>query len=511
MGFFDFFAKRASDNIEEDRFCLKEGYAINRETEYYLDVADQFIYQPDVYELARYLAKRSQIETIIDIGSGNGIKLKPFSDDYQLICIDYGGNQEIIRKNLPSMHFVEANLEEGLPSLPPVALAKTLIIISDVVEHLVNPHKLLASLSSLSHQCPYILISTPDRVKCRGLGDFGPPANRCHVREWTADEFDLLLRRYDFAPFMLGHTINTSYHLQKNTILALTGTHLYQPATKPCRVLAVVNAYNEVDMIGEVVEHLLRQDVDVQVVDNWSNDGTYEAIQSLEAAYPGRVFSCRFPEQPGQYYEWERLLKHTVEVGAASGYDWIIHQDADEIRESPWKGVTLGAAIAFIDELGFNAIDFTVLDFRPVAPQSDRPGGMQNNLLFFEFGKRPGHFAQVKAWKNQSGVAVNLAASGGHIAEFADQKVYPIKFLLRHYPLRSPEQARKKIFADRKGRFLPAEKEGKGWHIQYDQFTPEDSFIWDRNSLICWNRNLLDNEYFVERISGIGVVRDKEG
>jgi len=499
--------KNIEKNITKNNYCIKAGYEINSDTDYYLDVANNFIYQPDVYELAYYLAQRTGVKYIIDIGSGNGIKLQRFLPDYNITCVDYGDNRNIIMNNLPGIGFVEANLENGLPNFPVAILQDAIVIISDVVEHIINPDKLFTSLSALSHQCPYLLISTPDRVKCRGLGDFGPPLNRSHVREWQADELDLLLRQYEFGAFMLGYTINTSYHLQKNTMLAISGTHIYRKIDQNVKVLSIINMFNEGDIIQETVQHLLEQQVDVHIVDNWSTDDSYEKVIEMQKKYPERIFITRFPEQPSPHYEWENLLNNTATIAGSCQYDWIIHQDADEMRESPWKGATLCQAISFIDSLGFNAIDFTVLDFRPVEPDDERAGGVKNNLLFFEFGKRPGHFVQIKAWKNTSRLAVDLSSSGGHAVDFPNVKVYPIKFILRHYSLRSQKQARNKIFAERLQRFLPAEKQDKGWHVQYDHFKSEDTFIWDKDSLICWNRNSIDSEYFVERISGIGITR----
>jgi glycosyltransferase involved in cell wall biosynthesis len=504
MGFFGFGSKK----IQQQDFCIKPGYIINASAGYYLDTENTFVYQPDVYELAYYLAKRTAVKNIIDIGSGNGLKLQKFLPEFNIICIDYGENRNIIENNLPNIEFIEANLENGLPTFAKSVLQDAIVIISDVIEHIVDPDKLLTSLSVLSHRCPYVLISTPDRVKCRGIGDFGPPSNNCHVREWQLDEFYSLLIKYHYNAFMLGYTVNTDYHLQKNTILAVSGTHVYRPGGKLVKVLAVINTYNEGDIIRETVQHLLDQQVDVHVVDNWSTDDSYEKVVAMQQQQPDRIFITRFPAQPSPHYEWENLLKNTVDIATQSSYDWIMHQDADEMRESPWKDITLREAITFIDSLGFNTIDSTVLDFRPVEP--DRADNINPPIIYFEFGKRSGHFAQMKTWKNKPGLAVDLASSGGHVVAFAEQRIYPIKFITRHYPLRSQQQAKNKIFADRLQRFLPEEKQGKGWHIQYDHFKQEDTFVWDRNTLISWNRHTFDIEYFVERISGIGIVRNKD-
>lgn len=496
-------------NFDENDFCIKSGYVHNANPEYFEDTTNDFTYQPDVYDLAYYLAERCNVSYIIDVGSGNGKKLKKFVDQYKVICIDYGSNLDLLNRNISVYKFIEANLEEGLPYIDMDVLNKSIIIMSDVIEHIINPEQLLLDLRNLSHISPYVLISTPDRNKVRGVRDFGPPVNKSHVREWAIDEFDLLLKKYKFHSFMLGHTVNTDFHLQKNNILALTGKFVYESPPYKVSVLAIINVYNESDIIEQVVNHLLEQGVNVHIVDNWSTDGTYEKIENL-SKHNSRIKLQRFPEKPPQYYEWEALLKNTEKIASESEYDWVIHYDADEIRESPWSGVTIADAISYIDSRGFNAIDFTVIDFRPTGEDNYKFGdSVQQKLSHFEFGKRSGHFVQVKGWKNIKGRKYNLASSGGHNCLFQDRKIYPIKFLNRHYPLRNQSQAKKKIFQERVNRFSPVEKNVKGWHVQYDQYTPEDMFVWKQESLIYWDRKFFEMEYFVERISGVGIVRTR--
>src|SRR5690606_1201477 len=145
-----------------------------------------------------------------------------------------------------------------------------------------------------------------------------------------------------------------------------------------------------------------------------------------------------------------------------------------------------------------------VCDFRPV-DDGFRPGDpLERTLARFEFGKRAGHFSQVKAWK-QGTEAVALAKSGGHNAAFAGRRVFPYKFLLRHYPLRSPQQARRKVFAERMTRFSPGER-AKGWHIQYDGLQPDASFLWP-DGLTEFDAGNTRRDCVVELISGIGIVR----
>ena len=92
-------------------YCIKDGYQVNREPSYYLDVSAQFVYQPDVYELAFFLGQRTGAKYVIDIGSGNGAKLQKFLPLFQVVCLDFGDNRTILEQNLPGVQFIETNLE----------------------------------------------------------------------------------------------------------------------------------------------------------------------------------------------------------------------------------------------------------------------------------------------------------------------------------------------------------------------------------------------------------------
>ena len=61
------------------------------------------------------------------------------------------------------------------------------VLAIDIIEHLLNPDTLLNFIDKINFKL--CVISTPERDICRGINDMGPPANKCHVREWNSDEF----------------------------------------------------------------------------------------------------------------------------------------------------------------------------------------------------------------------------------------------------------------------------------------------------------------------------------
>ena len=248
----------------------------------------------------------------------------------------------------------------------------------------------------------------------------------------------------------------------------------------PPSVVAIIAAYNEADIIETVVADLLDQDIKVYFLDDGSTDGTAEIVERHNGN--GVLAVERLPQhQNGERehgFAWERILGRKAQLATELDADWFIHHDADEFRESPWPGMTLRDGIGWVDRLGFNAIDFVCLDFWP-----DREGfvnGHDVRDVFTRFAPAaPYDRVQIRCWKKTDS-PVDLTTSGGHEAQFESRRVFPVRFILRHYPIRGQQHGERKVFHER--RFLEAERE-RGWHVQYDAFREGRSFLHDPSSL----------------------------
>jgi hypothetical protein len=246
------------------------------------------------------------------------------------------------------------------------------------------------------------------------------------------------------------------------------------------RVVAIIAAYNEADIISPLIEHLVGNGVEAYLIDNRSTDGTVaEARRWLgKGLLEIETFPKEAPAGDGPTgFDWEGILRRKEEVARELDADWYIHNDADEFREPPWPGMSLKEAIRWVDRLGYNCIDFRVLNFRPV-DAGFRPGADPRE--HFTRWEEPILHDRVRlnCWKAQTD-PVSLASSGGHEVRFPGRRVFPIRFLLRHYPVRSQEHGERKIFDERKKRFLERER-AKGWHVQYDDIEANDhSFVGD--------------------------------
>jgi hypothetical protein len=213
-----------STGCAERNYFIKGGYQENPQPQYcdYTDRNNTEVWQPDVYKTALEIAERTHCKYIIDIGSGDGKKLKTFEEKFQIIAVDYGTNEVAIRKNVQLHSFINANLENTVPVIAKEIIKDAVAIFSDVVEHLIRPDAILHYLSQVASDCVALIISTPDRDRTHGTNHFGPPPNKCHVREWNLNEFRSLLQYFQFPKFTISYTRSNNVSPELNTILVTT-------------------------------------------------------------------------------------------------------------------------------------------------------------------------------------------------------------------------------------------------------------------------------------------------
>ena len=282
-------------------------------------------------------------------------------------------------------------------------------------------------------------------------------------------------------------------------LISDSDTPLQSETPESFRVIAVISAFNEEDIIIPAIEQLHKNGVDVYLIDNWSTDDTYQKAQSLLGK--GLLGSEKFPQNgPSPTYDWKDLLKRKEYLCTELKADWFIHHDADELHESPWEGVRLRDAIYRVDQQGYNAIDYTLLKYYPVDNNYRSESSFADYFKYFEFAKQT---VRSRAWKATNGRVV-INESGGHNAVFLGRKAYPYKFLLRHYPIRSQSHGEKKVFIDRIRRMNPEERK-QGWHVHYDLMASGSSMLKNPEALIEFDSDFY-SDYLVERLSGIGIT-----
>jgi len=220
-----------------ETYFLKPGYRSRERPEYFVDDVDDAVYQPDVYPLAARIAGATGASTLIDIGCGRAQKLIEETGALQTIGIDFGDNLAWCREHHPARRWLECDLDR--PHELPVSardLDGSLLICSDVIEHLVNPEHLLSSLRAALQHASALLLSTPERDLTRGITDTGPPGNPCHVREWNLPELARLLEHEGLTPRRIGLTRSDDQSSVMHTMLVVVeGRKRLTGSRKPSR------------------------------------------------------------------------------------------------------------------------------------------------------------------------------------------------------------------------------------------------------------------------------------
>ena len=150
------------------------------------------------------------------------------------------------------------------------------------------------------------------------------------------------------------------------------------------RVVALLATYNEERFVGACIEHLERQGIETYLIDNESTDATVEIAARFELA--GLETAPRHG-----VYSWRPLLERKEALAETLDADWFVHLDADETRLPPRSSLTLAEAIAEVDALGYNAVDFQEFTFVPTieAPDHDHPRFQETMHHYYAYSPGP--------------------------------------------------------------------------------------------------------------------------
>ena len=178
-----------------------------------------------------------------------------------------------------------------------------------------------------------------------------------------SEEFRRMLENAGLEILFHGRMPASAVNQEKNGVLCVVRKPRPLLQTREnFRVIALVGAYNEEDVIVPLIEHMNAQGVEVCLPDNWSTDQT--AAKASQHLNRGVTSILKFPASgPIQTHEWRSMLKKKAELSRELEADWFIRLDPDEIREPAWPGVTIRDALYRADQEGFNAVDHTILVF----------------------------------------------------------------------------------------------------------------------------------------------------
>ena len=466
-----------------------------------------------LHEFVTYLAQRFGCTHVIDVTCRSASNLADLYSGLQVIGINIG---KMLRLGHELREY-EASIECSLDDLPNIPISydmikRSAIVCTGVIEYLGNPTYFLENLKRWLNYAPVCILSIPQRDLIHRNHETNSSANTGVARKWNPTELETLLRTQGFNLAFIGLNANIGTDFETNEIIAVIEKNIqsnnglaaprYRNHISDFRVVTIMPAYNEEDIIVPSIKHLVDQGIGVYLIDNWSTDTTYDLAKQF--IKKGLVGIERFPRDgPSRYFDFRGILRRIEQVSRTIEADWLVYQDVDEVRMSPWAGMSYKEGIYEVDRTGFNSIDHTTIMFNPVDNNYVPASDFEAYFKYFEFAKR--QLPQIKAWKNLRH-HISLVASGGHQVRFGGRKVYPYNFLIKHYRIRSQQHGEKKVFLERKSRWMP-EESARGWHIQYDNVKEGQSFLRLASDLEFFDEVSFNKMYLIERLSGIGAAR----
>lgn len=231
------------------------------------------------------------------------------------------------------------------------------------------------------------------------------------------------------------------------------------------RVLAVVTTLNDEDIIAATIERLVKEGIELYMVDTGSTDDTIgEATRWLNRGLIGTEIHRVDPGAAGA----ATLLHRRAEICHREQADWYLYQGGDEISYGPWPGLSLLKSILHVDKLGFERIESRRITLRPVDDSFQRGRDPAVHFKFWE--DTPRAESELMCWKRGTADAGRL---------------FPIEFLTCCYPIRSSDQGRKKLAVRQDSTDAVASTMPPG-----DTRAPS-RFIWDRSDLRRFNLDKL--------------------
>ena len=252
------------------------------------------------------------------------------------------------------------------------------------------------------------------------------------------------------------------------------------------KIICMLAVLNDSDFVEEVIEHCLSQGLELVILDDGSTDGTYEICKKYSNRDDVELLRIK-------HDDWKliRTFKILYDMALLKSPDWVIRPDADEILESGMNDMTLKDAIIKVDSEGFNTIQFDWFEFFLTDNDDESKSRVKDRMKYYSWQ----HDFLYRAWKVTPGITPELG--WGHIPVFPEHqkyKVYPQKFVARHYRFRSIKQANQKITTINSRTKDTAEEELG--YFQYEKIAKrENSFIIDHSILTKYND---DNNWNLE-------------
>lgn len=205
------------------------------------------------------------------------------------------------------------------------------------------------------------------------------------------------------------------------------------------RMLGVLLCYNDADVLADSIESLLENNHHLVVWNHGSTDHTSEVLSK----YKNYIIENTFLPREFDFYKLYPTVSQYLIENYIKNYDWISWPDQDEILEGPDRSKSYSEFVLDVLEGGYTHVRFdmfnfwfTEIDDMSISSTVER---VRHYSPFPEFP------SLMRAWNAK----VTNKREFNHNS--LDGNLYPHRFRLRHYPMRSHEQAVRRITKDRQG------------------------------------------------------------
>ncbi len=205
------------------------------------------------------------------------------------------------------------------------------------------------------------------------------------------------------------------------------------------RLLGVLLCYNDGDILADAIRHLLDNGHHVIV---WNHGSTDETASVLKM-FRHELLEATDISRNVDFYDLYPLMSKHLLTNYVQKYDWISWPDQDEILEGPTRDKSYRENLAAVVESRHNWIEFN--DF--VYWFTDRDDAKIESPC-----ERVRHYSlakhgppKIRSWRAS---ATNIRWFNHNMALGSR---YPALFNLRHYPMRSPAQMKRRLSFDRAG------------------------------------------------------------
>jgi hypothetical protein len=233
----------------------------------------------------------------------------------------------------------------------------------------------------------------------------------------------------------------------------------------PTRFLGVLLCYNDDDILAPVIEHLVANRHDLVV---W-NHGSEDRTDAICHRYVGRgIIDYQVLDRDEvPFKELYTTAGEYVRTTYGDRYDWVSWPDQDEVLEGPDLARPYHEQVTELMAAGHDWIEFdnfvfwfTKADDLSVEDPVER---IRHYSIYHSASPR------IRAWRMS---AMNARKMGN--SNPPEGRKAPTNWPLRHYPMRSIEQAKRRAEHDRN---QPGFQRGdKNWH--YQRFREDESTLW---------------------------------